>query len=65
MASLPSDPNSAADSASAANNSRMEDLARQPIGGLGLQVENPAIAHRPAQGQPPVPAPKGRPAHTH
>jgi len=34
MASLPSDPNSAADPASAADISRMEELARQPIGGL-------------------------------
>jgi cyclic beta-1,2-glucan synthetase len=47
MANLPSDPNSAADQASAANISRMEDLARQ-------QVENQAVAPRSAQGQPPA-----------
>src|SRR5512136_1679074 len=47
MANPPSDPNSAADQASAANISRMEDLARQ-------QVENQAVAPRPVQSQPPA-----------
>ena len=58
MANTTSDPNSVADQANAANISRMEDLARQPIEGLGIQVENQADARRPAQSQrPPVGAP--------
>ncbi len=44
MAIFPSDPNSAADQVSAANISRIEDLARQ-------EVEDQAVAPRPARGQ--------------